>query len=191
MEGHNDATQQPANGGAQQEAEALAERRRQANGQHDNQRSSGGRRCGCDKTQSCRLRCGGSQACEMGEGGRPEMLRESNGQHYNQPIERGGGDGRRWTLNGRRWTAYIIRDLCRHCYYDSHRRHRRNRTEQYRKFGTLKHYYLDKFNQTGVFICHKRGMQNSVAIDDRIEGSLPNNRPLLPTTVSVIIPRLF
>jgi hypothetical protein len=27
----------------------------------------------------------------MGEGGRPEMLRESNGQHYNQPIERGGG----------------------------------------------------------------------------------------------------
>jgi hypothetical protein len=44
----------------------------------------------------------------MGEGGRPEMLRESNGQHYNQPIERGGGgDGRRWTLNGRRWTAYI------------------------------------------------------------------------------------
>jgi hypothetical protein len=36
MEGPNDATQQPANGGAQQEAEALAERQRQANGQHDN-----------------------------------------------------------------------------------------------------------------------------------------------------------
>jgi len=89
MEGPNDATQQPANGGAQQEAEALAERRRQANGQHDNQRSSGERWCGCDKAQSCRLRCGGSQACEMGEGGRLEMLRESNGQHYNQPIERG------------------------------------------------------------------------------------------------------
>ena len=32
----------PTNGGAQREAEALAERRRQANGQHDNQRSSGG-----------------------------------------------------------------------------------------------------------------------------------------------------
>ena len=89
-EGPKDAKQKPTNGGAQLEAEALAERRRQANGQHDNQRSSGGRWCGCDKAQSCRLRCGGSQACEMGEGGRPEMLRESNGQHYNQPIERGG-----------------------------------------------------------------------------------------------------
>ncbi len=37
-EGPKDATQQPTNGGAQLEAEALAERRRQANGQHDNQR---------------------------------------------------------------------------------------------------------------------------------------------------------
>ena len=34
-------------------------------------------------------------------------------------------------------------------------------------------------------------MRNSIAIEDRREGSLPNNRPLLPTTVSVIIPRLF
>jgi hypothetical protein len=45
-------------------------------------------------------------------------------------------------------------------YYDSHHhhRHRRNRTEQHRKLGILKHYYLDKFNQTGVFIRHKQGM---------------------------------
>ena len=57
--------------------------------------------------------------------------------------------------------------------------------------GILKHYYLDEFNKTGVFIRHKRGMQSSVAIEDRREGSLPNNRPLLPTTLSVIIPRLF
>jgi hypothetical protein len=45
MEGTNDATQQPGNGGTQQEAseaEVLAERRRQANGQHDNRRSRGG-----------------------------------------------------------------------------------------------------------------------------------------------------
>ena len=89
-EGPKDATQQPTNGGVQLEAEALAERRRQANGQHDNQRSSWGQWCDCNKAQSRQLRCGGSQACEMGEGGRPEMLRESNGQHYNQPIERGG-----------------------------------------------------------------------------------------------------
>jgi hypothetical protein len=43
-EGPNDATQQPTNGGAQleAEAEALAERWRQANGQHDNRQSSGG-----------------------------------------------------------------------------------------------------------------------------------------------------
>jgi hypothetical protein len=34
-------------------------------------------------------------------------------------------------------------------------------------------------------------MQNSVAIEDCIEGSLPNNQPLLPTTMSVIIPELF
>jgi hypothetical protein len=46
------------------------------------------------------------------------------------------------------------------------------RTEQLRKLGNLKHYYLDKFNQTGVFIHHKRGMQNSVAVGDRGEGSL-------------------
>ena len=36
-EGPKDATQQPTNGGVQLEAEALAERRRQANGQQDNQ----------------------------------------------------------------------------------------------------------------------------------------------------------
>jgi hypothetical protein len=70
-------------------------------------------------------------------------------------------------------------------------RHRWNRVEQHRQLGKLKHYYLDEFNQTGVFIRHKRGMQNSIAIKDRREGSLPNNRPLLPTTVSVIIPQLF
>jgi len=75
---------QPMNGGAQRchattskrrvqrEAEVLAERRRQANGQHDNQRSSWGQWCDCNKAQSRQLRCGGSQ---MG----------------NQPIERGGG----------------------------------------------------------------------------------------------------
>jgi hypothetical protein len=62
----------------------------------------------------------------------------------------------------------------------------------HRKLGILKHYYLDEFNQTGVFIRHKRGMRNSVAIENRREGSLLNNRPLLPTsTVSVIIPQLF
>ena len=61
----------------------------------------------------------------------------------------------------------------------------------HRKLGIIKHYYLDKFNQTVVFIRHKRGIRNSVAIEDRREGSLSNNRPLLPTTVSVIIPRLF
>jgi len=37
------------------------------------------------------------------------MQRESNGQHYNKPIERGGDDGRCWTLNGRRWTIYRIK----------------------------------------------------------------------------------
>ena len=61
-EGTKDATQQPTNGGAQLEAEALAERRRQANGQHDNQRSSGGQRCGCVRVQRRQLRCGGSQS---------------------------------------------------------------------------------------------------------------------------------
>ncbi len=78
--------------------------------------------------------------------------------------------------------TYSVRDLCSHCYYDSHRRHHRNRTEQHRKLGILKHYYLDKFNQTGVFICHKRGMWNSIAIEDRREGSLPLIDPyyLLP-----------
>jgi len=29
------------------------------------------------------------------------------------------------------------------------------RTEQLKKLGNLKHYYLDEFNHTGVFICHK------------------------------------
>jgi hypothetical protein len=48
----------------------------------------------------------------------------------------------------------------------------------HRKLGILQHYYLDEFNQTGVFIRHKQGMRNSVAIEDRREGSLPNNRPL-------------
>jgi hypothetical protein len=90
MEGTNDAMQQPANGGTQQEAseaEVLVERRRQANEQHDNRRSSGGRWCGCDKAQSRRLRCGWSrQACEMGKGGRPEMWRESNWQETLQPT---------------------------------------------------------------------------------------------------------
>jgi hypothetical protein len=45
----------------------------------------------------------------------------------------------------------------------------------HRKLGILKHYNLDEFNQTGVFIRHKRGMRNRVAIKDRREGSLPNN----------------
>jgi len=52
-EGPKDATQQPTNGGVQLEAEALAERQRQANGQQDNQRLSGGERCGCVKAQRC------------------------------------------------------------------------------------------------------------------------------------------
>ena len=43
-EGPKDATQQPTNRGAQLEAEALAERQRQANGQHNNQQSSGEQR---------------------------------------------------------------------------------------------------------------------------------------------------
>ena len=60
-EGPKDATQQQTNGGAQLEAEALAERRRQANGQHDNQRSSGGQWCSCVKALRRQLRCGGSQ----------------------------------------------------------------------------------------------------------------------------------
>jgi hypothetical protein len=46
------------------------------------------------------------------------------------------------------------------------------RTEQLRKLGNLNHYYLDKFNQTGVFIRHKQGMRNSIAVGDRGEGSL-------------------
>ena len=58
-EGPKDATQQQTNGGAQLEAEALAERRRQANGQHDNQRSSGGQRCGCvNRNTTIRVRAG-------------------------------------------------------------------------------------------------------------------------------------
>ena len=60
-EGPKDAMQQRTNGGAQLEAEVLVERRRQANGQHYNQRSSGGQRCGCVKAQRRQLRCGGIQ----------------------------------------------------------------------------------------------------------------------------------
>jgi len=75
--------------------------------------------------------------------------------------------------------TYSVRDLCRHCYYDSHHRHCRNRTDQHRKLGKLKHYYLDEFNQTEVFVRHKRGMWNSAAIEDRRESSFPNNWPLL------------
>jgi len=60
-EGPKDVTQQPTIGGAQLEAEALAERRRQANGQHVNQQLSGGRWCSCIKAQRRRLRCRGSQ----------------------------------------------------------------------------------------------------------------------------------
>jgi len=60
-EGPKDAMQQPTNGGAQLEAEALAERRRQANGQHDNQQLRGGQRCSCGGVQRRRLRCRGSQ----------------------------------------------------------------------------------------------------------------------------------
>jgi len=41
-EGPKVATQQPTNGAAQLKAEVLAERQRQANGQHDYQQSSGG-----------------------------------------------------------------------------------------------------------------------------------------------------
>jgi len=40
------------------------------------------------------------------------------------------------------------------------------------KLGILKYYYLDEFNQTGVFNRHKQGIQNSVAIEDCREGSL-------------------
>ena len=62
-EGPKDATQHPTNGGAQLEAEVLAERQRQANGQQDNQRLSGGEWWGCVKAQRHRLRC---RACQMG-----------------------------------------------------------------------------------------------------------------------------
>jgi hypothetical protein len=31
-----------------------------------------------------------------------------------------------------------------------------NRTEELRKLGSLKSYYLDQFNQNGVFICRKQ-----------------------------------
>jgi len=48
MERPNNATQQPANRGAQQEAEALAERLRQANGQRYNQPSERGGRVTAD-----------------------------------------------------------------------------------------------------------------------------------------------
>jgi hypothetical protein len=91
MEGSNNATQQTANGGEQREAEALAERRRQANGQHDNQRLSGGRWCGCNKAQRHRLRCGGGQT----------------GITTTNHLRGGGGDCRRWTLNDRWWSAYM------------------------------------------------------------------------------------
>jgi hypothetical protein len=47
-----------------------------------------------------------------------------------------------------------------------------NKTEHLGKLGKLGLYYLDKFNQTGVFICHKQGMQISVAVGDHGEGSL-------------------
>ncbi len=47
-----------------------------------------------------------------------------------------------------------------------------NKTEQLTKLGKLGLYYLDKFNQTGVFIRHKQGMQSSVAVGDHREGSL-------------------
>jgi len=106
--------QQPTNGGAQQchpdnqQTEGRKERQmrwlkgegrqtgnmttndQDGGNQHDNQRSSGGRRCGCDKeAQRCRLRCGGSQM----------------GNTTTNQLREGGGDGRHWTLNGRGWTA--------------------------------------------------------------------------------------
>jgi hypothetical protein len=66
-EGPKDATQQQTNGGAQLEAEALAERRRQANGQHDNQRSSGGQRCGCvNRNTTIRVRVGTKNSRPVG-----------------------------------------------------------------------------------------------------------------------------
>jgi hypothetical protein len=66
-EGPKDATQQQTNGGAQLEAEALAERRRQANGQHDNQRSSGGQRCGCvNRNTTIRVRAGTKNSRPVG-----------------------------------------------------------------------------------------------------------------------------
>ena len=86
-EGPKDAMQQRTNGGAQLEAEVLVERRRQANGQHDNQRSSGGQRCGCVKAQRRQLRCGGIQ---------------TGNTTTNQLRGGGGGYGRRLMLNSRR-----------------------------------------------------------------------------------------
>jgi hypothetical protein len=39
-----------------------------------------------------------------------------------------------------------------------------NRTEQLRKLGKLQKYYLDKFNQIGVFICRKQWLRYSIAV---------------------------
>ncbi len=47
-----------------------------------------------------------------------------------------------------------------------------NRTEQLRKLGKLQCYYLDKFNQYGVFICHKQKCKAALQLGPRSEGVL-------------------
>jgi hypothetical protein len=49
-----------------------------------------------------------------------------------------------------------------------------DRTEQLRKLGKLWNYYLDQFNQKGVFIHHKQRMQSSIAVSTAEGGRAPS-----------------
>jgi hypothetical protein len=53
-------------------------------------------------------------------------------------------------------------------------------TEQLRKLGKLLSYYLDKFNQKGVFICHRLKMRSSVAVGTAEQGCAPSRSALCP-----------
>ncbi len=54
------------------------------------------------------------------------------------------------------------------------------RTEQLRKLGKLQKYYLDKFNQIGVFICRKQWLHYSVAVKTAERGRSPSWSLILP-----------
>ncbi len=59
-----------------------------------------------------------------------------------------------------------------------------NRTEQLGKLGKLHCYYLDKFNQNGVFICHKQKCEAALQSGPRSEGVAPSRSVLVPGNCS-------